>query len=219
MTATLLAYPYNRETQRTRALYLGSFNVDLDPAQIPLDGSVAAGGSAYGIRLVSGREVDMRPFEICSAGLERIRGWLTSHGSFLPRQREKEAALAFAERERILAEQMLRRDIELRLRAEVERELRHKMDVESRSRPTSWLERAIEAVAEAGREVVREAGRLRESGVELTSVRPAVANGVGQRTELDRLQERANFLRLTCHEAFESSCKEAKLMGQRRTRG
>ncbi|MEJ5999733.1 hypothetical protein [Paucibacter soli] len=217
-TVALLCYPYDPKTQRTRATYLGSFSIDADPSQIPADGAIAAGGSAYGVRLVPYRQFEGGPFELSAPELQRIKGWLEDHGTFVPRQRADQAKRAAAEALAHQKQLTLERELEKSIRARVETEVRAEIAAAAQRSEGGWFDRLEVAFRDANTELVAEAARLRARGIELSALRRRGSELAVPANELDELQAMASTIRIDLHKQFEDACKRARLMTQRRTR-
>lgn len=205
--ATLVTHHYNPGTGRTCTVYLGSVDVRCDPAL------VRQGAAGDAVHIKPGATAQSTPFVLDAETSNEIADWLQTHGIFEKLKREAETAQA----QQLAAEQEARQALEDSVREQVEADVRAKLAAEIEQQRMPPVAAAIVAVNAACAALLTEARRLREAGCRLTRVR-GQGSGSSGTTELDELQAAANQLRLQAFAEFESACKEAGLMVQRRPR-
>lgn len=200
-SAAVVGYEYDTTSKRTRTVYLGSVQVDADPDE-----------PGRALRLQPGKLLCGQPFALTSEHLELVRDWLEEHGSYREMQRDAQRAL---ELERIVeaeAQDRLRGRIEAELRVALEGQWRAEFDAQVAAQRADPMQAAVDALATASAFVKSEAKRLRQGGIRLARIRSTQLEAGQSASELDRLQARANRVRLAAFDAFATGCKEAGLM-------
>jgi hypothetical protein len=212
-TATIVTHVYNHQTRRTETVYLGSFNVALDPDSLPSEGKIQPGERAYGISLSPGAS---RPF--AAEDLSIIRDWLELNGS------HRQAQLAEwvrqrAECDRKAAErEALRVELETELRPRLEADIRETLERERLVTTPEPLEAAVAALDRAAEYVLQRAEELRAAGHRVSGLRRTKARSASPTTPLDTLRADANRVRTDAIKRFELNCQAAGLMAKRPNR-
>jgi len=208
-TATLVALPYQRDTtKKTKTEYLGSFNAKLDPLLLEDVQGLAAGQRAHGIRLVPGKTVIGIPFALDASGIADIRAWLLEHGTAERERKAKSVAEAQAEQMAVAQRARLTSEIEVELRSRLEEQWHAELVTAQQKDPIAF---AVEALRIAGRYVVEEAGRLKETGSRLTTAGQGRGTN-GASTALDKFAVRTKSLRTTAFDDFNKACQAAGVM-------
>lgn len=210
--ATLVTHDYSASKKRTRTVYLGSFSLDLDPAQIPSDALVEPGSAAFGISLKVGAAAWGEPFRLGPIDFACIKRWLESHGTYVKRCAEEAAAQAEAEESQRISRARFLAHVEADLRGRLEAQWRTEFDAaleHARQRPLDAVEHVLEQACD---DLRRRAEQLSASGHRLTKQRSANTDIAAARSPLDALQAQANRIRMKVFVAFESACKDAGVM-------
>lgn len=210
--ATLVTHDYSTTERRTRTVYLGSFSLDLDPAQIPSDAVVEPGSAEFGISLKVGAAAWGEPFRLGPIDFACIKRWLESHGTYVKRCAEEAAAHAEAEASQRISRAQLVAHLEADLRGRLEAQWRAEFDAaleHARQRPLDAVERVLEQACD---DLRRRAEQLSASGYRLTKQRSANTDIAAARSPLDALQAQANRIRMNAFAAFERACKDAGVM-------
>jgi hypothetical protein len=200
-SASIVGYIYDDATRRTKTIYLGSVRADANPNRP--EGAV---------RLRPNISLEGAAVELTLERLEVVRMWLEEHGTYRAKQAAEEQAWINERNWKEIEEQSRRSVIETELRIRLEGQWRDSFEASMSAKTKDPLQAAAAAVAEASRFVVSEASRLRQEGGRLSRVRSIQLDVDQCKTELDRLQARANQLRLVGLEEFSSHCKDAGLM-------
>lgn len=199
-SAPVVSYHYDPESRRTRTIYLGRVRVDAHPERPEAALCLTPGAAVGGV-----------PFVPTAEHLRAVSAWLEARGTF--RRAERAAALAAQqERERRQSEE---RELEGRIRAALKTELEAQWRAEFDA-ALDPLEAADAALARAAEQVRREATELKAHGERLTRLRSVGQDPDRCAPALDRLQARANRLRLAQFSAFVAACQDAGLVGRKR---
>lgn len=215
-TVELRAYSYlskatalaDGKERGTKDNYLGSFSQNLDPELLAEVTAVPPGSQLGGIKLRPGRMVDGEPFELHEQDVREIRHWLLQHGNHVRREQERMRLQAERDAAAAALRLQIEREVQLELRESTRAELLEEL------RPSSAIPAiyaAIEALAWAARAVEIEARTLGEPlATRRTKAMASAPSEAGQ------LLEATQRLRRDAFAAFESCCKKAGLMAQKR---
>lgn len=210
-TAALVTHEYNKSTQRTQSVYLGCVSLDMNPADLG-DVDVINGGDTFcGIKLRPGMFAAGSLFRLEAEDVRTVQAWLAKNGTYVKQMEAQEAAIA--EDKRVAAEQhaALVSEVETELRCRLESQWRTEFMAQRTVAAGTALDRAVNALGEAGVEVIAEASRLRAEGSLLTSKRKG-STAKRQTTALDKLFKHSVTVRTTAFSEFEECCKSAGLM-------
>lgn len=198
-SAAIVGYSYDEASRRTRTIYLGSVRVDANPDH-----------PHRAVRLRPNKSLNGQLVQLTPERLDLVRSWLEEHGTYRTKQRAADEAAMYYRIQLEEQERCRMERIETELRARLESQWRAAFDAVTPHQDP--LKLALDVVEKACEFVKAEAVRLREEGGKLSRVRSTQTDVDQCKTELDRLQARANKLRLIALDAFEKECKEAGLM-------
>lgn len=198
-TVSMYCHRYNPETGKTVTIYVGSFRVDLDPAEVPQT-PLAAGQRCAGISISP-----QAPFSLETEHLLDIQRWLIVHGSYL-----RDHAIKRSEKAKETAV------LKAQLREEIRRELEHESAAAREvfeTHTVGWaLLEAEEALRRAIHHLPNEVAAAKAKGVRLRRIRSLNTQITDDMSALDVLQALVNRIRLTAISDFEQACKATGLM-------
>ena len=220
-TVTLVTHRYEpaslnqgRTVGRTRTVYLGSFNLDLDPDGLLGVERIGPGQRVAGVALRANDCDEQMTFALGSSDASDIRKWLLQHGTFAKRKEVERKALEVAESAAVSDRERLVARLEVEIRQRLEQGWRDAYNAKLESVRNSALDTLAEALVSAGRHVILEAEMLRKSGRPLTRIRspgPVLS-------PLDALLARTLSIRNLGFEQFKNDCKTAGLMTRKAAR-